>query len=137
MGFAAHVIKCRQVLRLSLPVVGESLLLATVAGDDDVTVTQPNAGIRPCSEVGVTAITAVADELPGQGQAVALGDPAGAADVPTGAFSLASGRRFPGQFVQTLDAFGRDAHSSDRFESEMSVASEDADFYSAATYQPV
>ncbi|MFT4946332.1 MAG: hypothetical protein ACI8TL_000566, partial [Natronomonas sp.] len=137
VGFAGQVVKSRQVRRASLPVVGISLLFATITGDDDAAVAQPNAGVGPRPQVGVAPIAGVANELAGQRQPIAFGDATSTTNVPAGAVLVAGCRRLPGQFVQALDAFGRDAHTESSRESEMSVVSEDAAFYPAVTYRLV
>jgi hypothetical protein len=93
-----------------LAVVGISFLLATVTGDDDMAILQSNPSVCARSEIGVTAIAGVTDELPGECQPITLGDAAGPPDVPATALVVASGRGFAGEFVETVDAFGRNAH---------------------------
>ena len=79
--------------------VGIAGVLAAVAGEDDVAVLQADPGVVPWAEVGVTPVAGEAEQLPGQRQTVALGDPPGAADVPARPLVVALARGLPGQLV--------------------------------------
>jgi hypothetical protein len=90
--------------------VGVSRVFATVTGDDDVATLEADAGVPAGPEVHITAVTGEAAKLPGQGEAIALGDSARTPDIAarTLVVTVLDGR--PGESVQPLDALAGDAH---------------------------
>ena len=81
------------------PVVGVTVVFATVTGDDDVASLKTDAGVSPRSQVRITAVTGEANKLPWELQTVSLGDPAGPADVPAGALLVTLAHGLAGQVV--------------------------------------
>jgi len=76
------------------PLVGVSLLVATVTGDHHVPVLESDPGVAARTEIRVTPVAGKADELPGEREPVAFSDPSSPADVPTPPLLVARDGRF-------------------------------------------
>lgn len=87
--------------------------MATVAGDHDAALVNPDPGVTTRSAVPVAVVTGESPELAGKRQTVSLGHPAGQTDVLAGTVGLPPSGGLTGQGVQALDAF-RGNHGHDR-----------------------
>jgi hypothetical protein len=98
------------LLRLSA-IVRIALLGSAVTGHDDVSVLSPDAGVFPRYQVRVTGRTREPFQSGGQGEAVALRNPARQTHVPTRSVLPAVPGGPVGEVGQATDPFGRDRHA--------------------------
>lgn len=88
------------------------MVSTTLAGDDDVTVPQSDAGGASRSKVAIAPIAGRPLERPRESETISLGDPASECDVLAGAVVVPRRRGLPRERVEPVDTLASDGHTT-------------------------